>query len=91
VALDEWPPLAQGRNRLSCAIPADLLNEGRYRVLPRIGFHNLRWIVHEDSSVAFDVVADHAESPYGWFARPGVVAPAIKWQAQPTHREQLGD
>ncbi len=80
---DEWPSLTLGRNRLWCAIPPSLLNEGRYRVLPRIGLHNVRWIVHEDSSVAFDMVADHAESPYGWSARPGVVAPVIKWQAQP--------
>ena len=89
VALDEWPSLARGRNRLSCAIPAGLLNEGRYRVLPRIGLHNMRWIVHEDSSVAFDVVGDHAKSPYAWFARPGVVAPVIQWHAQPARAGEV--
>jgi len=90
-APEQWPSLAPGLNRLSCAIPASLLNEGRYRVLPRISIHDVKWIVHEDVSVAFDVVADHAESPYGWLVRPGVVAPVISWHARPAGVEETRD
>ena len=90
-AIEDWPPLEQGRNRLSCAIPAGLLNQGRYRLMPRLSLHNTRWIVHEDSSVVFDVVGDHAKSPYAWFVRPGLVAPVIQWEAQSAHAGEVSE
>ena len=41
---EEWPQLVVGRNVLECEIPAGLLNDGRYLVLPRLSIHRVRWI-----------------------------------------------
>ena len=75
-----WPKLSPGRNQLECTIPAGLLNDGRYVVLPRVSIHCVRWIVHSDAAVSFVAHLDHAASPYGQFVRPGVVAPILDWR-----------
>jgi len=80
-AVEQWPRLALGRNRLACEIPPGTLNGGRYAVQPRISLHCVRWIVNEESGLEFDVQSDHAVSPYGWTTRPGVVAPLIAWRS----------
>ena len=74
-----WPKLSPGRNQLECTIPAGLLNDGRYLVLPRVTIHCVRWIVQSDAAVSFEAHLDHAVSPYGQFVRPGVVAPVLDW------------
>lgn len=79
-AIDDWPPLHVGRNTLECDLPPGLLNEGRYFVLPRLSLHFIRWIVHDDQSISFEVHLDHAVSPYMQQVRPGLVAPVIGWR-----------
>ena len=72
--------LKPGRNAIRCSIPAGLLNSGRYLVNLRIGLHWIKWIVHSDDVLQFDVIADHGESLFlNDQARPGVVAPIIPW------------
>lgn len=77
---DEWPRLRVGRNTLDCAIPAGLLNDGRYLVLPRVGIHCVRWIVREEAAVAFEVQRSVGTSPYSVTERPGTIAPILRWR-----------
>jgi lipopolysaccharide transport system ATP-binding protein len=79
--VDAWPPVHVGRNTLECELPAGLLNEGRYFVVPRFSLHFIRWIIHGDQSISFEVHLDHAVSPYMQQVRPGLVAPVIEWRA----------
>jgi lipopolysaccharide transport system ATP-binding protein len=79
----EWPPQSAGTHAWSCVIPAGLLNGGTYYVSPRIGVHNLRWIVTLDAVLQFEIILNHGVSPF-WNslagkARPGVVAPILRW------------
>jgi lipopolysaccharide transport system ATP-binding protein len=83
-APDRWPRLGPGPNRLRCLIPAGLLNAGVYRVAPRIGLHNICWIVNPDPAIRFEVVLDHGRSPF-WNSldarsRPGTIAPIMQWR-----------
>jgi len=75
-----WPKLSPGRNQLECTIPAGLLNDGRYLVLPRVSIHCVRWIVHSEAAVSFQAHLDHAVSPYMVTSRPGGVAPVLDWR-----------
>ena len=82
---EEWPEIRQGDNFWRCTIPGGLLNGGVYNLCPRIGLHNLNWIVHLDSIVQFEVVLDHGVSPF-WSIldsrnRPGVIAPIMAWES----------
>jgi lipopolysaccharide transport system ATP-binding protein len=81
----QWLSLKQGQNVWRCRIPGGLLNGGIYHVCPRIGVHNLYWIVYLDSVVQFEVVLGHGISPL-WNSldrrsRPGTIAPILQWQA----------
>jgi lipopolysaccharide transport system ATP-binding protein len=79
---DQVARLVRGRNALRCAIPAELLNSGRYVINLRISLHRVRWIVNSDAVLHFDVLADHGDSLFFLAeARAGVVAPAIDWKA----------
>ena len=90
--LDDWPHLNLGENRWRCMIPKGLLNTGVYYVSPRIGLHNLHWIVNLDPVVQFEVILDHGVSPL-WNAlnghnRPGIIAPILKWDSLATERDK---
>jgi lipopolysaccharide transport system ATP-binding protein len=78
---DDWPALIVGRNCLGCTIPAGLLNSGRYHVMPRIGLHHVRWIVHADSAISFEAHRGAEASPYRHSDRPGTIAPVFEWRA----------
>jgi lipopolysaccharide transport system ATP-binding protein len=79
----DWPQLHLGRNGLECLVPPGLLNEGVYRIFPRVSLHCVKWIVHGDAVVSFEVHRDPGESPYTLTARPGTVAPLLQWLAAP--------
>ena len=81
--LENWPLIKVGKNKMHCKIPAGLLNAGCYYVCPRIGMHNMHWIINFDSAVRFEVVLDHGVSPL-WNVlngsnKPGVIAPIFTW------------
>jgi lipopolysaccharide transport system ATP-binding protein len=81
---ESWPEVRVGTNRWRCVIPAGLLNGGVYFVCPRIGIHNVSWIVNIESAVEFELMLDHGVSPF-WNSlsasnRPGLVAPILRWQ-----------
>jgi lipopolysaccharide transport system ATP-binding protein len=82
---EDWPVPRAGENRWHCVIPAGLLNAGTYCVCPRIGMHNMYWIVNLDPVVRFEVVLDHGVSPF-WNSlnarnRPGIISPILEWSA----------
>jgi len=78
-AQEQWPDLRDGRNSIGCTIPAGLLNEGRYFVMPRLSIHAVRWIVNSESVVSFQVHRDTGDSPYT-LGRPGTIAPTLPWR-----------
>jgi lipopolysaccharide transport system ATP-binding protein len=80
---ESWPEVQFGKNRWCCTIPRGLLNAGLYYLCPKIGLHNLYWIVNLDTTVRFEVILDHGVSPF-WntlngSTRPGVIAPIFNW------------
>ncbi|HEX7997144.1 MAG TPA: polysaccharide ABC transporter ATP-binding protein [Pyrinomonadaceae bacterium] len=80
---ENWPELQFGKNRWQCTIPRGLLNAGLYYLCPKIGLHNMYWIVNLDTTVRFEVILDHGVSPF-WntlnsSTRPGVIAPIFNW------------
>jgi lipopolysaccharide transport system ATP-binding protein len=80
-----WPEIRTGPNHWECLLPAGMLNAGLYYVCPRVGVHNLYWIVHLEPSVQFELTLDHGVSPF-WnsldgSSRPGCLAPILDWQA----------
>ena len=82
----EWPVLQKGENKWSCLVPRGLLNGGVYSVAPKIGMHNMYWIVNSDPVVQFEILLDHGVSPF-WNVldrnnRPGVIAPIFRWYSQ---------
>jgi hypothetical protein len=83
-APDRWPAIRIGANRWRCVIPGGFLNGGVYFVCPRIGIHNVAWIVNLDAAVEFELLLDHGVSPL-WnslsaSSRPGLVAPVLRWE-----------
>jgi lipopolysaccharide transport system ATP-binding protein len=81
---DRWIPLTIGKNTFVCKIPASFFNSGIYYICPRIGIHNLYWIVNLDAVIQFEIVLDHGISPL-WNSlngknRPGVIAPILAWK-----------
>lgn len=82
---ESWPEIQFGKNKWCCTIPRGLLNAGLYYVSPKIGLHNMYWIVNLDTTVRFEVILDHGVSPF-WgtlnnATRPGVIAPIFNWVA----------
>ena len=76
------PRLVLGRNAAQCVIPPGLLNSGRFSVGVQIQLHSSEMILHEQSVLSFDVIADHGESlSLNTQGRPGVIAPILPWSA----------
>ncbi len=85
---DLWPQLRPGRNVWRCVIPKGLLNAGDYFISPKIGVHNMYYIVNLEGAVRFSIVLDHGVSPF-WNSlrskknRPGAIAPIFHWVSAP--------
>jgi len=82
---EKWVTLKNGKNNFTCMIPASFLNSGIFYICPRIGIHNLYWIVKMDAIVQFEIVLDHGISPL-WNSlkgknRPGMIAPILAWKS----------
>jgi lipopolysaccharide transport system ATP-binding protein len=80
-----WPRLDIGINRWRCEVPRGLLNGGEFLLCPRIGIHNVSWIVHEDAVIRFRMDLKHGVSPLWHLAsetsRPGLLAPILDWKS----------
>lgn len=85
-APEDWPKPKNGDNRWRCQIPKGLLNGGLYSLAPRIGMHNMYWIVNSDPVIQFEIILDHGLSPF-WnvldkSSRPGIIAPIFRWESK---------
>ncbi|OQW97985.1 MAG: hypothetical protein BWK74_05580 [Desulfobacteraceae bacterium A6] len=81
---EKWPKVKQGENVWRCIIPGGLLNAGHFNLCPRIGMHNMYWVVNLDAVAKFEVILDHGVSPF-WSSldsrnRPGIIAPILTWE-----------
>ena len=89
VSVEAMPTLRPGRNAIRCTIPPGLLNSGRYVVNLRALLHWTRFIVSDNGTLYFDVVADHTDLRDNQ-GRPGVVAPILPWESvEPTTADAL--
>jgi len=84
----EWPSLKNGINRINCEIPDHFLNAGIYFISPRISLHCIKWIVHSDYLISFEVMLTHGKSPF-WNAldstnKPGVLSIILPWCGCPS-------
>jgi len=89
----EWPKLVIGRNCLECDVPQGFLNAGRYGVAIRASLHCVRWIIHDEPCLWFDVNLTHGVSPF-WAIlragnRPGLVAPILPWRVTLGNKSSL--
>ncbi len=80
--------LQPGTAHLAVKIPAHFLNEGRYRVELMAGLTFVRWLFGGPGdpcpAIEFKVTGGFTLSPY-WIAhRPGMVAPALNWNYEPS-------
>jgi lipopolysaccharide transport system ATP-binding protein len=85
MAADRWPVSVLGKNRWCCRLPAGLLNGGTYMIVPKVGLHNMYWIIEDAEGIQFRVILDHGVSPF-WNAldernRPGLIAPLLDWRS----------
>lgn len=79
---DEWPKLELGVAEFHCALPARFLNEGSYRLELIVSHHFREWIVQpgfNSPSIHFEIQGGLSDSPYWMQARPGILAPYLKW------------
>ena len=76
------PPVMQGigRHRLTCTIPAHLLNEGRYSVTIHLGPSINQTFAFAEDCVAFDVHDTGEQRGLYAGAWPGVVRPKLEWR-----------
>ena len=80
MARSDWPPLRQGRERITCTLPRRLLNEGRYRIEFQSCVYFKKWF-HEPNangpSISFEIQGELSESPYWRIRREGTLAPIV--------------
>jgi lipopolysaccharide transport system ATP-binding protein len=84
--IDQWPAITPGLNRLTARIPAQLLNEGSYKVELRVNLFNQKWISRPGvnaPSIKFTVHGGLSQSPHWITARPGSIAPHIEFSKLP--------
>lgn len=76
--LPEVPVVPRGLNTVRCAIPAELLNSGDYRIVVNF-FRHGKLAFRVEETVAFEVHDTKREGT--WFGRKkGVVRPRLHWQ-----------
>ena len=80
---DLWPRFEIGANRFVARIPRHLLNEGSYRLELIVSLHQLHWISQPGvnaPAVSIEVRGGLSESPHWMEARPGLLAPVIRFK-----------
>ncbi len=78
-----WAPLARGRIRLECEIPARFLNEGGYRIDLFLGLYHKLWICEPGvsaPSVNFEIQGGLSDSSLWVERRPGLLGPVLPWK-----------
>jgi lipopolysaccharide transport system ATP-binding protein len=78
------PALRAGRQTLRAALPAGLLNEGRYRIDYLAGLHGVEWIAAPQTGgpcVWLEVRGVAGNSAFRLLRRPVLLAPVLEWSA----------
>lgn len=78
-----WPRLEKGVCTLRSKIPRRLLNEGDYRLDLLGGLHFRKWLFEPGKnvpSISLQIRGGLSDSPYWMARRPGVLAPALRWE-----------
>jgi lipopolysaccharide transport system ATP-binding protein len=81
---ESWISLKTGTNSVLVEIPKNLLNEGLYIIRPLISLHHIEWIMNPDNNepyIEFSIKGGLSESPIWNEARPGILAPILKYTA----------
>jgi ABC-type polysaccharide/polyol phosphate transport system, ATPase component len=79
-----WPRLKEGRITLRGTIPARLLNEGQYHAYLMASLHHRQWILkplENSPTISFSIQGGLSESPLWDHKRPGLFAPALRWES----------
>ena len=85
---DGLAALQRGIVELRSKIPERLLNEGNYVIKLIGGLHCREWLFEPDASlveIGLEVQGGLSDSVYWTTKRPGVIAPAIKWEIRNGH------
>lgn len=86
----ELQPLERGLFRDTCAIPADLMNEGSYSIELFVG-RNMQETVYIHRDVLAFEVKDSAVGRGAWFEKcAGVVRPNLPWTTHPLGDDHAG-
>ncbi|MGA9141986.1 MAG: ABC transporter ATP-binding protein [Methanocella sp.] len=78
----KWPPLKKGHATVTSTIPAQLLNEGIYRIEMIASIHFKEWIIQpgvNSPSIYLIIQGGLSESPLWMNKRPGILAPVVQW------------
>jgi lipopolysaccharide transport system ATP-binding protein len=78
-----WPKLQRGIVELRCALPQRFLNEGSYRLELNCSLHCREWLAqpgYNSPAVQFEIQGGLSDSPYWFYARPGILAPGWNWE-----------
>ena len=79
---ESWPTLERGLVEVRCALPVRFLNEGAYRLELNASLHRREWLSQpglNSPAVHFRIQGGLSDSPYWLEARPGILAPAWRW------------
>lgn len=78
-----WISPAAGRVRVRFRLPPFFLNEGTYRIDLGVALFCRQWLCEpgrETPSISVDVAGGFTSSRYWTERRPGLLAPALKWE-----------
>jgi lipopolysaccharide transport system ATP-binding protein len=80
-----WVDLAKGPCRLTCNIPARLLNEGKYRVGLLMSLYRRKTICEPGGKgpmLSFEISGGLSDSPCLVVRRAGFLSPVLEWQVR---------
>jgi len=83
---DNWLTIKPGHNKLVAWIPEHFLNEGGYRVELMVSLHFQEWFSQPEvnaPSMNIHIRGGLSNSPYWIMARPGMLAPIIRFELIP--------
>jgi len=84
VAEESWPKMKKGENSFVAWLPTNFINEGDYVIELIASIHFSHWICEPQKSAPFvrlTIRGGLSESPYWMMARPGLMAPIIKFES----------
>ncbi|MEJ5225291.1 MAG: Wzt carbohydrate-binding domain-containing protein, partial [Anaerolineales bacterium] len=73
-----------GRYISRCALPADLLNEGRYQIGINASAYRIKRYFQDEQALSFTVEAVGAPGMHWPEPRPGPIRPRLKWEIEKT-------